>query len=205
MHGILLYRLDPVRQDICLLKQEYDMKKIDKLIAGMIRGFHIYNDTILGAILFLGSLILFIQSFSISLMKEPVSPVDTAKFFPQLVFGVLMPIGILLIIRGLIRAKDLKKTAPEGEKLEAGVSVFKRSIVALVAIAVFIALMEPIGFIPMAIIYMLFNMFYMCEKKAWKPVTFVIVAVCVAVGAYFIFRQFIYVKLPTGILKGVLG
>ena len=65
--------------------------------------------------------------------------------------------------------------------------------------------MEPLGFIPAAILYMLFNMFYMCEKAAWKPWLFVIVAVLVAVGAYFIFRQFIYVKLPAGILKGVLG
>ena len=72
------------------------MKKIDKVIGGIIRAFHTYNDTILGAILFVGSLILFLQSFSIPLMKDPVSAVDTAKFFPQLVFGVLMPLGILL-------------------------------------------------------------------------------------------------------------
>ena len=181
------------------------MKKIDKLIGGIIRAFHTYNDTILGAFLFIASLILFLQSFSISLMKEPVSPVDTAKFFPQLVFGTLMPLGILLVIRGLIRAKGLKATAPEGEKLEKGIVAFKRSIVALLAIAIFIAGIEPIGFIPMAIIYMLFNMFYMSEKAGWKPVTYVIVAVAVAIGAYFIFRKFIYVKLPTGLLKGVLG
>ncbi len=181
------------------------MKKVDKVIAGIIRGFHIYNDTILGAILFVGSLILFIQSFSIKIMKTPVSNVDTARFFPQLVFGVLMPLGILLIIRGLIRAKDLRETAPEGEKLDAGVTAFKRSVVALAAIAVFIALMEPVGFIPMAILYMLFNMFYMCDKEAWKPVTFVIIAVVVPVAVYFLFRQFVYVRLPLGILKGVLG
>lgn len=181
------------------------MKKIDNVIAGIIRGFHIYNDTILGAILFVGSLILFIQSFSISIMKSPVSSLDTARFFPQLVFGALMPIGILLIIRGFIRAKDLKASAPEGEKLEAGVTAFKRSVVALAAIAVFLLLMEPLGFIPAAILYMLFNMFYMCERAAWKPWLFVIVSVAVAVGAYFIFRQFIYVRLPAGILKGVLG
>ena len=180
-------------------------QKLDRVIAAMIRGFHTYNDTILGAILFVASLILFIQSFSIPLMKDPVSTVDTAKFFPQLVFGVLMPLGILLIIRGLIRAKSLKDSAPTGEKLEAGIVAFKRSIVALVAIAVFLLLMEPLGFIPAAILYMLFNMFYMCEKAAWKPWLFVIVSVAVAVGAYFIFRQFIYVKLPAGILKGVLG
>ena len=181
------------------------MKKIDNVIAGIIRGFHIYNDTILGAILFVGSLILFIQSFSISIMKSPVSSLDTARFFPQLVFGALMPIGILLIIRGFIRAKDLKASAPEGEKLEAGVTAFKRSVVALAAIAIFLVLMEPLGFIPAAILYMLFNMFYMCEREAWKPWLFVIVSVGVAIVAYFVFRQFIYVKLPTGILKGVLG
>ena len=181
------------------------MKKIDKVIGGIIRAFHTYNDTILGAILFCGSLILFIQSFSIPLMKEPVTAVDTAKFLPQLVFGVLMPLGILLIIRGIIRAKSLKETAPEGEKLEKGIVAFKRSIVALVAIAVFLALMEPLGFIPAAILYMLFNMFYMCEKAAWKPVTFVIVAVVVAVATYFLFRKFVYVRLPAGLLKGVLG
>ena len=181
------------------------MKKLDKVIAGVIRGFHTYNDTILGAILFVLSLILFIQSFSIKILKDPVSAVDTSRFFPQLVFGVLMPLGLLLIIRGLIRAKSERQTAPSGEELDARVVAFKRSIVALVAIAVFIGLMEPVGFIPMAILYMLFNMFYMCEKEAWKPVTFVIVAVCVSVGAYFLFRQFVYVRLPAGILKGVLG
>ena len=65
--------------------------------------------------------------------------------------------------------------------------------------------MQPIGYIPMAILYMLFNMFYMCERAAWKPVTFVIVSVLVAVISYWLFRQFIYVRLPAGILKGVLG
>ena len=181
------------------------MKKIDKAIAGLIRGFHIYNDTILGAILFLGSLALFIMSFSIKIMKNPVSSLDTARFFPQLVFGALMPLGLALIVRGFIKAKGLKKTAPEGEKLEAGVTAFKRSVVALAAIGVFIALMEPVGYIPMAILYMLFNMFYMCERKAWKPWLFVIVAVVVALATYFLFRQFVYVRLPAGILKGVLG
>ena len=62
-----------------------------------------------------------------------------------------------------------------------------------------------VAIIPAAILYMLFNMFYMCEKEAWKPVTFVIVAVVVTVAVYFLFRQFVYVKLPGGILKGVLG
>ena len=180
-------------------------QKVDKVIAGIIRGVHIYNDTVLGALLLILSVIMFIMSFSIKIMKTPVSSVDTARFFPQLVFGALIPLGIILIIRGIIQAKMRKDSAPSGEKLEASITAFKRSIVALLAIFVFILLLEPVGFIPMAILYMLFNMFYMCEKEAWKPVTFVIVAVVVTVAVYFLFRQFVYVKLPGGILKGVLG
>ena len=180
-------------------------EKIDRVIAAIVRGFHIYNDTILGAFLTLASGYLFYLSFSIKIMKTPVSSLDTARFFPQLVFGALIPIGIVLIVRGFLKAPLLRETAPEGEALEAKVTAFKRSVVALFAIFVFILGMQPIGYIPMAILYMLFNMFYMCERAAWKPVTFVIVSVLVAVISYFLFRQFIYVRLPAGILKGVLG
>lgn len=180
-------------------------EKLDSLIGKGIQGFHIYNDTILGLILLVMSVALFINSFSIKIMKEPISAVDTPRFFPQLVFGALIPIGIILIIRGLLRAKDLRSTVPTGEKLDAQVLAFKRSIVALLAIFVFILGMEPIGYIPMAILYMMFNMCYMCERAAWKPVLFLVVSVAVAVVTYFLFRQFVYVRLPAGILKGVLG
>lgn len=180
-------------------------EKLDRLVAAIIRGYHIYNDAVLGAFLTLASVGLFVMSFSIKIMKEPVSSVDTARFFPQLVFGALIPIGIVMIIRGLIKAKTQRATAPSGEQLAAQVMAFERSIIALLAILIFIALMEPVGFIPMAIIYMMFNMFYMSERAAWKPVLFLIVSVVVAVACYFLFRQFVYVRLPAGILKGVLG
>lgn len=179
--------------------------KIDQAVAGIIRGFHIYNDTILGAFLTIASAALFASSFSIKIMKPPISSIDTARFFPQLVFGALIPIGLVLVVRGLIKAKRLRETAPSGETLEAKVLAFKRSIVALLAILIFIAGMEPIGYIPMAILYMMFNMFYMCEKAAWKPVLFLIVSVVIALLSYFLFRQFVYVRLPAGILRGVLG
>ena len=180
-------------------------QKIDSIIGGIIRSFYIYNDTYLGAFLAVVSAILFSMSFSIKIVKEPVSAVDTARFFPQLVFGVLVPIGVVLIVRGIIKSGTLRESAPQGEVLDAQILAFKRSIVALIAIAVFIAGMEPVGYIPMAIIYMVFNMFYMSERAAWKPWLFILVAVLVAAASYFLFRQFVYVRLPAGILKGVLG
>lgn len=180
-------------------------EKTDRLVGGVIRGFHIYNDSILGAFLALASAYLFAASFSIKIMKPPVSAVDTARFFPRLVFGALIPIGIVLIVRGLVKAKDLRETAPSGEKLAAQILAFKRSIVALASIGIFIAGMEPVGYIPMAILYMMFNMLYMCEKEARKPVLFLVVSVLVALISYFLFRQFVYVRMPAGILKGMLG
>ena len=78
-------------------------------------------------------------------------------------------------------------------------------MVALVLIGLFVALMEPIGFIPTAIAYMIVSMFYMSVKENWKPVAYLLTAVILALACYFLFRQFVYVRLPAGILKGVLG
>ena len=180
-------------------------QKTDAMIAGLIRGFHIYNDAILGAFLALGSIFMVVQTYAIKIMKPPISPIDTARFFPRLVFGALIPIGLVLFFRGLKAAASRRPGAPEGELLADKVLAFKRSIIALLAIAVFIAGMEPIGYIPMAILYMTFNMFYMSEKRGWKPVVFIVVSVVTALLCYWLFRTFVYVRLPSGILKGVLG
>ncbi len=180
-------------------------ERVEAMAAGIIRGFHIYNDTILGGFLTVVSAYLFASSFSIKIMKAPISSVDTPRFFPQLVFGALIPIGIVLVVRGLLKAKRRRETAPSGERLGAKVLALKRSIVALLAIVIFIAGMEPVGYIPMAVLYMLFNMFYMCEREAWRPVLFLTVSIAVALLSYFLFRQFVYVRLPAGVLKGVLG
>ena len=126
-------------------------QKIDRLAAAVVLGFHTYCDVILGLILTVGSAVLFSLSFSIRIMKEPVSVTDTARFFPQLVFGALILVGIAMFILGLRKVKENRETAPKGQKLADSVQALERGIIVLISIAVFIALMEPIGFIPSAI------------------------------------------------------
>ena len=138
-------------------------------------------------------------------MKTPVSVMDTAQFFPRMVFGSLIPISIVILIKGLLAVKFKKQTVPTGDALAASVLGFERAVVALVLIGLFVALMEPIGFIPTAIAYMIVSMFYMSVKENWKPVAYLLTAVILALACYFLFRQFVYVRLPAGILKGVLG
>ena len=65
--------------------------------------------------------------------------------------------------------------------------------------------MAPLGFIPTAILYMVFSMLFMSTKDGWKPVIYVVTAVVVAIACFFLFGKFVYVELPTGLLEGVLG
>lgn len=180
-------------------------QKIDSFSERFIRAYCTYKDVWLGVFLSVASAYLFFISFNIKIMKDPVSNLDTAQFFPQLVFGTMIPIGIVLMLRGFKNVKQNRENIPTGQKLADAVQGFQRGFVALASITIFIALMEPLGFIPAAIIYMIANMFFMSAKEGWKPVAYVIAAVVVTVACYYIFRQFVYVHLPDGILKGVLN
>ena len=178
--------------------------KIDAISEKIVRGFHIYSDVVLGVFLTVFSAYLFMEAGSIKIMKEPVSPIDTGRFFPRLVFGALVIVGIAMAIMGWKKVADNKTTAPTGEKLAASVLALERGVIAVVSIALFIVLMEPLGFIPVAILYMVGSMFFMASKEVWKPKAYVITAIIVAVACYFLFREFVYVRLPAGVLEGVL-
>lgn len=178
--------------------------KIDAISEKIVLGFHIYSDVILGVFLTVFSAYMFMDSFSIKIMKEPVSPIDTARFFPRLVFGTLVIIGIAMAIMGWKKRFENKATAPSGEKLASSVLALQRGLIAVLSIALFMLLMEPIGFIPTAILYMAGSMFFMASKEAWKPKAYIIVSIIVAIACYFLFREFVYVRLPAGILGGVL-
>jgi len=180
-------------------------QKIDSCVAAFVRFFHTYTDVILGVVLLAFACYMFYFAGTIKIMKDPVSAVDTARFFPRIVFGAMIPVSIVLAVRGLRNAKAKRASAPTGEALAASVQAFERGVFALVCIAIFIWLMPILGFIPAAILYMVGSMFFMSVKEGWKPLAYVLTAVIVAVAAYFLFRQFVYVRLPSGILKGVLG
>lgn len=179
-------------------------KTIDAISEKIVLGFHIYSDIILGVFLTVFSAYMFMDANSIKIMKEPVSPIDTARFFPRLVFGALILIGIAMTILGVRKLAENKATAPSGEKLSASVMALQRGVIAVAAIALFIFVMEPLGFIPTAILYMVGSMFFMADKEVWKPKAYILTAVIVAVICFFFFREFVYVRLPAGILEGAL-
>ena len=111
-----------------------------------------------------------------------MAAVDTARFFPQLVFGALIPVGIVMALLGIRKIKVNRGSAPTGQVLDNSVQALERGIIILLSIAVFIALMAPLGFIPTAILYMVFSMLFMSTKDGWKPVIYVVTAVVVAIA-----------------------
>lgn len=181
------------------------MKFVDSLIEKIIRGYYVATDVIAGVFFAVLSVVMFVNTFSIRQTKEPVSPVDTPSFFPQLVFGMLFICSVAMAVQGLGKMKANRAKAPEGEQLEKFVGYFKRGVAALVMIGVFIGLISPLGFIPAAILYMIGSMFFMGARESWKPVAYVLTAVLTAFLLFFLFKKYIYVTLPMGILKGVLG
>ena len=182
------------------------MKEVfDRSAAAIVRFHHVFCDVILGTGLLAAASYMLYFAGTIKIMKEPVSMIDTARFFPRLVFGAMIPVSLVILIQGIRKIRRNRETLPEGEKLAASVMAFERGCIALLMIGAFIGLMEPLGFIPAAILYMVASMFFMSVKEGWKPAAYVITAVIVAAGCYFLFRQFVFVRLPAGILKGVLG
>ena len=109
-----------------------------------------------------------------------------------------------MTVMGRSKLEANKSSVPTGEELSASVLALKRSVITFAFIFSFILLMVPLGFIPTAIIYMVTSMFFMASKEIWKPKAYIITAVIVALACYFLFREFLYVRLPAGILEGVL-
>ena len=93
-------------------------QKIDRLAGAIVLGFHIYCDVILGAVLAVVGAAGFYHSFFIRIMREPVAAVDTARFFPQLVFGALIPVGIVMALLGIRKIKVNRGSAPTGQVLD---------------------------------------------------------------------------------------
>ncbi len=180
-------------------------KKIDALISSIIRGFYTYNDIILGFVVAVISTGLYINASHLKITAQSITPMDSAQFVPKLTFGILIFLGIIILLQGVKKIKENKKALPEGEQLIAAIIGFKRATIALISIALFIILMTRISFIIAAILYLVFNMYFMVERKGWKHKTYFITAVIVSISLYYLFNRFIYVKLPLGFLKGVIG
>lgn len=131
-------------------------------------------------------------------LKQTIS----SKFFPEVICGIMIVFAILLIISSYIALKDTADSEIKKEGAE-GKPEYKRVVATFIAFTVFVLLMDKIGFLIVAIIYLPIQMFILApvEKQGKKNIAFYIILGVIA--SFIIYFMFVYgfkVMLPKGIL-----
>lgn len=129
----------------------------------------------------------------------------TNHFIPYLWGGVLLVLSAWLIVRGL---RKRKKYLAEGGKIEktsvkAALMEEREVIASFIALALYVALMGPVGFLITTILYVFVQILILTPRENWKKnyLPAAITAVLSGVLLFYIFRYLLNVLLPVGILS----
>ena len=161
-----------------------------------------YSDMISGAIILLVSAILFYGTTQIRVIASMEGL--TSKFFPRIVVGGLALMGLIIFYRGF-KASRSASAAASGEetagpkKLSVGT---RCAIETMIAILIYVCLMEPVGFLITTFVYLIAQMLILAPGKVTKKtlILFVIISLIASTGIYFLFTRAFYLLLPAGIL-----
>lgn len=132
----------------------------------------------------------------------------TNHFVPNLWGGLLLFLGVVLIIRGLIKMRRCRRTSTLPKKTNIGALISsKREVIAsFLSLAIYVGLLEKVGFMIMTTIYTFVQILILTPPgKAWKRniIPAGIVAGLSGVVLYYIFKVKLNVLLPAGLLESV--
>ena len=131
----------------------------------------------------------------------------TNHFVPYLWGGCLMALSLWLVLRGILKYRRFKAS---GEEILVEKKSFltalkeKREVVAsFAALAIYVALMEPVGFVIMTVVYVFAQILILTPTEKWKKniVPALITGVVCGGLLYYVFAHWLNVLLPAGILS----
>lgn len=130
------------------------------------------------------------------------TPLDN-RFVPRLWGSILLLLSVILVIRGVRQRKqELEKN---GGKISSGTNLVelckenREVLLSFVFLAVYTALMEPVGFLISTALYVYAETVILTRPEKKNYVTPAIVAIVAAVAIDLVFVRFLNVLLPTGI------
>jgi hypothetical protein len=134
------------------------------------------------------------------------APLDSA-FVPRFWGLCLLLLSLSLLLRGLRERKRevALHGAPEksavgfGAKARAFIAANYEAILTFAIIAVYTALIDPVGFLIMSILYLFAQILILSDPKKRNLVRAGIMAVVASVAVDYIFVQLLHVMLPRGI------
>ena len=131
-----------------------------------------------------------------SKMPEDVVMKIGPSFFPNILAALLILFSLVLIVNAL-RGKSKGEVAP----LKLSDKGVQRGLITLVSAVLFCVVLDPLGFIPTAIIFLVFMMWVMGNRK---PAMLAIAPPLVTLGIWLVFEKALNLSMPAGILADVL-
>ena len=129
-------------------------------------------------------------------MPEDVVMKIGPSFFPNILATLLILFSVILIINALCgRSKG------EVVPLKLSDKGVQRGLITLVAAILFCVALDPIGFIPTAIVFLVFMMRVMGNRK---PLQIAIVPPLVTLSIWLIFEKVLNLSMPAGLLVDIL-
>ena len=118
------------------------------------------------------------------------------SFFPTILSGLLILFSVVLLINAL-RGKSVGTVEPVNFS-EKGV---QRGLITLAATIIFCAVLDPLGFIFSSVIFLVFMMLLMGNRK---PLQLVIAPALVTGSIWLIFEKILNLSMPAGVLADIL-
>ena len=129
----------------------------------------------------------------------------TAQTIPRLGGGAMLVLSIILILRSIIAMRKRgEKSAEEQQGILAQLKERREVVYTFVLLILYAALMKPVGFIIMSILYVYLQVWVLTPpEKRTKKMHGIAggLAVFFSVSLYFVFTKYLMVMLPPGILK----
>lgn len=129
----------------------------------------------------------------------------TNHFVPYLWGGFLLFLGLYVAVRGVLKRSAFIKAGGKITPFDLNKAIDgKREVIgSFVVLTIYVALMDAVGFVPMTIAYLFFQILVLTPKHEWKKayIPALITGIICAVVLYYIFRYRLNVLLPSGILK----
>ena len=117
-------------------------------------------------------------------------------FFPGILAGGLILFSASLIVKA-VRGKSKGKLEVRGWN-DLGL---RRGLITLGAAIAFVAVMEPLGFIPASIVFLTFMMGVMGKRK---PLLIALVPTLITVAIWLVFEKLLHLSMPPGVLDGLI-
>ena len=116
-------------------------------------------------------------------------------FVPKLVAGLTFGIALVLTVISVAKLKFMPKDVTESNQNQ-----YSRVLLTIGAFGIYVMLFETLGFPLATFIYMMAQMPIMAPRERINIPLFTAIALVTSVGVYYIFKFWLDVMLPAGLL-----